>query len=406
MTSALNSRDGAEAAAVAVSGAEAGTPSPASASSPIASVDPRPASVDPRSVIGRLPKYAAGKPPAPIPGLESFKLSSNENPLPPIPAVLEAIAAQTAVNRYPDAVATALRKRLAEFLDVPAEDIVTGGGSLGALNQLLAAFAGQQDDGVQEEVLYAWRSFEAYPISVGLAGAKSVQIPVTTDGRHDLEAMAAAVTERTRVVLLCTPNNPTGPALRREETERFIESVPGNVLVVIDEAYQEFVRDQEAVDGIAMYRKYPNVVVLRTFSKAHGLAGLRVGYSISRPEVTQHLRVAAVPFAVSTVGEHAAIASLDHFAEVVERVQTLVDERDRVIAGLREIGWSVPDAQGNFVWLDLGEATQDFAALAATQALSVRAFGNEGVRVTIGEPEANSRILELCRTFTKAPIAS
>ncbi|WP_422934526.1 histidinol-phosphate transaminase [Sinomonas sp. P47F7] len=399
MTSALNSRDGAEAAAVAISAAEAGTPSLAAAGGPIASVDPR-------SVIGRLPKYAAGKPPAPIPGLESFKLSSNENPLPPIPAVLEAIAAQTAVNRYPDPVATALRRRLAEFLDVPAEDIVTGGGSLGALNQLLAAFAGQQDDGVQDEVLYAWRSFEAYPISVGLAGAKSVQIPVMPDGRHDLEAMAAAVTERTRVALLCTPNNPTGPALRREETERFIESVPSNVLVVIDEAYQEFVRDQEAVDGIAMYRKYPNVVVLRTFSKAHGLAGLRVGYSISRPEVTQHLRVAAVPFAVSTVGEHAAMASLDHFAEVVERVQTLVDERDRVMAGLREIGWSVPDAQGNFVWLDLGEATQDFAALAATQALSVRAFGNEGVRVSIGEPEANSRFLELCRTFTKAPIAS
>lgn len=391
MTSALNSRDGAEAAAVAVSGTEAGTPAPEA--------------VDPRPVINRLPKYAAGKPPAPIPGLQSYKLSSNENPLPPLPAVLDAIASQTAVNRYPDPVASALRARLADFLGVPAEDIVTGGGSLGALNQLLAAFAGQGDDGIQDEVVYAWRSFEAYPISVGLAGAKSVQIPVTRDGRHDLEAMAAAVTERTRVVLLCTPNNPTGPVLRREETERFIRSVPSDVLVVIDEAYQEFVRDQDAVDGLAMYRKYPNVVVLRTFSKAHGLAGLRVGYSISRPEITQHLRVAAVPFAVSTVGEHAAIASLDHIAEVVERVQTLVDERDRVTAALREIGWSVPDAQGNFVWLDLGDATQEFAALAATQALSVRAFGNEGVRVSIGEPEANSRFLELCRTFTKAPMA-
>ncbi|NUP73433.1 MAG: histidinol-phosphate transaminase [Sinomonas sp.] len=392
MTSALNSSESAKAAALAVNDLEGRTQGARS--------------VDPRPVIGRLPKYAAGRPPAPVAGLESFKLSSNENPLPPIPAVLEAIAQQTAVNRYPDPVATALRARLAEFLDVPAEDIVTGGGSLGALNQLLAAFAGQQDDGTQDEVLYAWRSFEAYPISVGLAGAKSVQVPVTADGRHDLEAMAAAVTERTRIVLLCTPNNPTGPVLRRDETERFIERVPSDIVVVIDEAYQEFVRDPEAVDGIAMYRKYPNVVVLRTFSKAHGLAGLRVGYSISCPEITQHLRVAAVPFAVSNVGEHAAIASLDHFGEVVERVQTLVEERDRVTAGLRELGWSVPDAQGNFVWLNLGDATPEFAALAASQALSVRAFGTEGVRVSIGEPEANSRFLALCRTFTKAPIAS
>ncbi|MCH6468722.1 histidinol-phosphate transaminase [Sinomonas terrae] len=392
MTSALNSHDGVEAAAVVAAGPEGNTQSPLV--------------VGPRPVVGRLPKYAAGKPPAPVEGLESFKLSSNENPLPPLPAVLEAIAAETAINRYPDPVASSLRARLADFLGVPAEDIVTGGGSLGALNQLLAAFAGQQDDGVQDEVVYAWRSFEAYPISVGLAGAKSVQVPVKDDGRHDLEAMAAALTDRTRVVLLCTPNNPTGPILRTKETEAFIESVPEDVVIVIDEAYQEFVRDPEAVDGLRMYRKYPNVVVLRTFSKAHGLAGLRVGYSISRPEITQHLRVAAVPFAVSSVAERAAIASLDHYGEVVERVQSLVDERDRVTQGLRELGWSVPEAQGNFVWLKLGEATPAFAAEAAARALSVRAFGTEGVRVSIGEVEANSRFLELCRTFTKAPIAS
>ncbi|WP_443020350.1 histidinol-phosphate transaminase [Sinomonas cyclohexanicum] len=356
--------------------------------------------------MNRLPKYAAGRPPAPVEGLTSYKLSSNENPLAPLPAVTEAIVHESAINRYPDAVATRLRSALSTFLDVPADDIVTGGGSLGALNQILAAFAGQQDDGTQDEVVYAWRSFEAYPISVGLAGAKSVQIPVLADGRHDLEAMAAAVNERTRVVLLCTPNNPTGPALRREETERFIQSVPGHVLVVIDEAYQEFVRDPEAVDGIAMYRKYPNVAVLRTFSKAHGLANLRVGYSVSHPDVTQYLRIAAVPFAVSTIAEGAAIASLENFDQVVGRVQTLVDERDRVTAGLRSLGWDIPDAQGNFVWLALGEATPEFAAAAEAQALSVRAFGTEGVRVSIGEPEANARFLDLCRSFTKVTQAS
>ena len=167
--------------------------------------------------------------------------------------------------------------------------------------------------------------------------------------------MADAVTARTRMILLCTPNNPTGPILTTEETERFIKPVPPDVVVVIDEAYQEFVRDEHAVDGIEMYRKYPNVVVLRTFSKAHGLAGLRVGYSVSRPELTQHLRVAATPFAVSQIAETAAVTSLEHFAEVVERVQSLVDERDRVTAGLRDLGWFVPEAQGNFVWLNLGD---------------------------------------------------
>jgi histidinol-phosphate aminotransferase len=152
-----------------------------------------------------------------------------------------------------------------------------------------------------------------------------------------------------------------------------------------------------------MYRKYPNVVVLRTFSKAHGLAGLRVGYSISQPELTQHLRVAATPFAVSQIAEQAAVVSLENYDQVVERVQSLVDERDRVTAGLRELGWFVPEAEGNFVWLNLGENSAEFAQLAGERALSVRAFGNEGVRVSIGETEANTRFLELCAIYTKPP---
>ncbi|MBT2512396.1 histidinol-phosphate transaminase [Arthrobacter sp. ISL-30] len=370
------------------------------------SSDVAPEGIMPRPVLDRLPRYAAGKPPVEIPGLTSYKLSSNENPLPPIPAVLQAIAGQTDINRYPDPLCTKLRMALAEFLDVPADDIVTGAGSLGALNQILAAFAGQNDDGKADEVVYAWRSFEAYPISVGLSGAQGVQIPLLPDGRHDLNAMAAAVTVRTKVILLCTPNNPTGPILTAAETERFIQSVPSDVVVVIDEAYQEFVRAEDAVDGLKLYRKYPNVAVLRTFSKAHGLAGLRVGYSVSGPELTQHLRVAATPFAVSQIAERAAITSLQHFDEVVERVQSLVDERDRVTRGLRELGWFVPEAQGNFVWLNLGENSGEFAALAAEQALSVRPFGNEGVRVSIGEEEANTRLLALCAGYTKAPRGS
>lgn len=357
--------------------------------------------IHPRSVLGRLPRYAAGKPPVVIEGLKSYKLSSNENPLPPLPAVLEAIGNQTAVNRYPDPLTTALRGELGAFLGVPPEDIVTGAGSLGALNQILAAFAGQNDYDAPDEVIYPWRSFEAYPICVGLAGAMGVQIPLLPDSAHDLDAMADAITERTRVILLCTPNNPTGPALTDDQVRGFLERVPSHVVVVLDEAYVEFVRKPGAVDGIQLYRDYPNLVVLRTFSKAHGLAGLRVGYSISQPALTQHLRVSATPFAVSQIAEHAAITSLRHIEEVRERVQAIVDERTRVVEALRGCGWEVPEAEGNFIWLELGDTTPEFAALADQQALSVRAFGVEGIRVSIGEPEANSRFIALCRAFVE-----
>jgi histidinol-phosphate aminotransferase len=178
---------------------------------------------------------------------------------------------------------------------------------------------------------------------------------------------------------------------------------PRDVLVVIDEAYQEFVRNPEAVDGIEMYRKHPNVAVLRTFSKAHSLANLRVGYSVAQQHITRHLRVVATPFAVSSVAEDAAVASLAHYDEVVEKVQSLVDERTRVVAGLRELGWTVPEAEGNFVWLALGKDAQEFARLAEEHALSVRAFANEGVRVSIGEAEANTRFLEICSKYPKGP---
>jgi len=350
---------------------------------------------EPRPVLGRLPKYAAGKPAAPVPGLTSYKLSSNENPFPPLPEVLQAAHDAVALDRYPDPLATALRNELAECLEVLAEDIVTGGGSLGALIQVLSAYAGTNDDGEADEVIYPWRSFEAYPIVVETAGARSVQVPLLADQRHDLDAMAAAVTQNTSVIILCTPNNPTGPVLRTDEVEAFIAKVPSNVLIVIDEAYQEFVRVEDAVDGIEMYRKHPNVVALRTFSKAHGLANLRVGYTVAKPEITQHLRVTAVPFAVSTVAEAAAVASLRATDAVMGRVEELVEERERVVAALAGQGWKLPESQGNFVWLALGERAAEFAARASERALAVRAFAGEGVRVSIGEVEGNDRFIAL-----------
>lgn len=356
---------------------------------------------EPRPVLQQLPKYAAGKPPAVVEGLTSFKLSSNENPLPPLPQVLDAIRTFDDIYRYPDPLSSKLRAALAEQLGIPADDVVTGGGSLGALTQILAAYAGTNDDGVQDEVVYAWRSFEAYPIVIETAGARSVKVPLLVDGRHDLDAMAAAITENTSIVILCTPNNPTGPVLRTQDVEDFIAKVPSDVLVIIDEAYQEFVRIEDAVDGIAMYRKYPNVVALRTFSKAHGLANLRVGYTVSRPEITQYLRVVATPFAVSSIAETAAVVSTRNTAEMEVRVKGIVAERERVVAALTEQGWELPEAQGNFVWLGLGERAAEFALAAQERALAVRAFAGEGVRVSIGEPEGNTRFIELAGEFLR-----
>lgn len=355
--------------------------------------------VRPREALKKLPSYAAGKPPRPAEGLTPYKLSSNENPLGPVPAVAEALSRVDTIHRYPDPTASSLRETLAEELGVPASDIVTGTGSLGALTQIINAFAGTSPEGVEDEVIYAWRSFEAYPIVVRTAGARDVTVPVTAEGRHDLEAMAAAVTERTRVVILCTPNNPTGPALTHDEVTGFLAKVPQDVVVVIDEAYQEFIRSENPVDTLTLYREYPNVVVLRTFSKAHGLAALRVGYSVSGPRITEHLRKVAVPFGVSTVGEIAAVASLKHLDQVSERVEQLVQERERIFAALIEQGWQVPETQGNFIWLPLGEESARFAEQAGVQALAVRAFEGEGVRVSVGETQANDRVIELCRTY-------
>lgn len=366
------------------------------------------ANIPVRPVFNTLPSYAAGKPPAAVEGLTQYKLSSNENPLGPVPEVARVIAEFATAHRYPDPLSTALRQKLSARLGVDADDIVTGAGSLGALNQILKTFAGVNADGVQDEVIYAWRSFEAYPILVGIMGARSVQVPNLPNGAHDLDAMAAAITDRTRLILVCTPNNPTGPAVTESQIRAFLAKVPAHIPVVIDEAYFEFCAastvlagEEAPLNGLDIYRDYENVIILRTFSKAQGLAGLRVGYSISHPQITQHLRVAATPFAVTALAEAAAIASIEHEDAVMERVSHLVSERERVTARLRDLGYEFPSTYANFVWLPLGERTGEFVQLMAEHALSVRAFGTEGVRVSIGEVEANDRFLSLCEAFAK-----
>lgn len=339
-------------------------------------------------------------------GLVSYKLSANENPWGPIPAAQQAIAQYAAqVHRYPEPTTVRLRRQIGKTLGVPVQDVVTAAGSLGALSQIITAFVGVDRDGVADEVLYAWRSFEAYPILVTTAGAINVQIPNRADGAHDLPAMLDAITDRTRVILLCSPNNPTGPSLTQAAVDEFLAAVPGDVVVVLDEAYREFQSDPAVVDGVRTYREHPNVVVLRTFSKAHGLAGLRVGYSLSQEVITQHVRQVVVPFAVTELAQAAAVATLEHLEQVRERVELITAERDRVQAELARMGCWTPVTQANFVWLDLGKETERFTEACAQQALAVRAFPGEGVRVTIGEPEANNRFLQVCQDFTPLPSA-
>ncbi|WP_211754354.1 histidinol-phosphate transaminase [Nocardioides gansuensis] len=354
-----------------------------------------PATPQPRANVGQIPAYVPGKPPTPRPGLTTFKLSSNENPYPPLPGVLTAATrAAEQMNRYPDMGNSALYDALAARLGVPVEDLAAATGSVALIYQLLGAFCDPGD-----EVVYAWRSFEAYPIAAAVAGATSVRVPVLADGRHDLPAMAAAVTDRTKVVLVCTPNNPTGPAVTQAELDAFIAAVPSHVVVVVDEAYLEFVRMDDPVDGLATYRDHHNVVLTRTFSKAYGLAGFRVGYAVAQAPLAAALRAVSLPFGVSSVAQAAAVASLEAEDALLERVEALVAERARVVAGLREAGWNVPEPQGNFVWFELGDRTLDFAAAADELGIVVRPFAGEGARVSIGEVQANDRLLELARSF-------
>ena len=355
---------------------------------------PRPV---PRPNVAAIPPYVAGKPPTVRPGMTSYKLSSNENPYPPLPGVVEAVqAGVAAMNRYPDMGSAALYAALAERLDVPVDHLSVATGSVGLIYQLVQAFCDPGD-----EVVFAWRSFEAYPIAVTAAAATAVKVPVTADGRHDLKAMLAAITDRTKVVLVCTPNNPTGPAVTQAELDAFLAAVPPHVLAVVDEAYLEFVRMADPVDGVATYRRHENVVLTRTFSKAYGLAGFRVGYAVAPTPIAAALRAVSLPFGVSTVAQAAAVASLDHEPELLQRVAALVAERARVVDGLRAAGWDVPEAQGNFVWFELGDRTLDFAAAADAAGIVVRPFAGDGCRVSIGEEEANDRLIAVARAFPR-----
>lgn len=329
----------------------------------------------PRTYVEDLPDYSR----ATAEGIR-WKASSNEAPGPASPRALRAaVDAAARAHLYPDLGGETLAEAIAGHVGLDPGRVVVGPGSLALLERLLLAYAGPG-----AEVVHAWRSYEAYPIVIAIAGGTSVPVPLDADHRHDVDAMIAAVTDRTRVVIVCNPNNPTGTVLAPAELERMLASLPSTVLVVIDEAYREF--DADAPDTLRLMDSHPNVALLRTFSKAYALAGLRAGYLLASAATVSAIRRVSLPFGVNRVAEAAAVAALedrDHLRAVVHSVEESRSRLSAALAGRLD----VPESRSNFLWLPLGSAAQPFAQACATAGVSVRCFPGEGARVTVGLAE-------------------
>ncbi|MEE9244239.1 MAG: histidinol-phosphate transaminase [Mycobacterium sp.] len=342
-----------------------------------------------RPELADLPTYAPGKT---VPG--AIKIASNETVHGPLASVRAAIEKATdRINRYPDNGYLELKERLAKHVNFAPEHISVGCGSVSLCQQLI-----QITSTVGDEVLFGWRSFEIYPLQVRTAGATPVQVPLS-EHTFDLEAMLAAITERTRLIFVCNPNNPTSTAVDPEALLRFIEAVPSHILVAIDEAYIEYIRDGLVPNSFGLVRAHSNIVVLRTFSKAYGLAGLRIGYAVGHPDIIAALSKVYVPFTATSISQAAAIASLDAAEELLARTDAVVAERTRVTTALRAAGYDVPPSQANFVWLPIPGHAQRFAADAANDRVIVRPYGDDGVRVTVAAPNESDAFLKFAKRW-------
>lgn len=339
-----------------------------------------------RAGLEAVPTYRQGRS-APA---GASKLSSNESPHPPLPSVIAAVQDRlSTIHRYPDMSAAALIEVLAARNGVEAAQVTVGAGSVELAAQLIHAVAGTGD-----EVMFAWRSFEAYPSLVRIAGATPVAVPLTDEHTHDLAAMLAAITPRTRLIFVCNPNNPTGTVVGAEELEEFVAAVPHDVLVVIDEAYVHFDRTEyfsgrdfsgrSQGAGVELFRRHPHVAVLHTFSKAYGLAGLRIGYAIAPTEIAENQRKVAVPFGVTDLAQTAARASLEAEDELAVRIDEVVQQRDRLHALLVSAGWPAVASQANFVWVPPGARAEELDALLRAGGVITRTFAGEGVRISSG----------------------
>lgn len=371
--------------------------------------DQNPAQPHIRPDLRHIPAYVPGKAAA-----GALKIASNEMSQPPLPSVSKAIAdvlaaAPSSPNRYPDMGAVALRTRIGQSLGLPMEQVAVGCGSSALCLQLVQATCEAGD-----EVVFPWRSFEAYPILSRIAGATPMPVALNAEGRNDLRGLAAAVSERTRLIFVCNPNNPTGTTITREAFEEFMAAVPPQVVVALDEAYIELIdEDTRATTALAdeLVHTYPNLVGLRTFSKVYGLAGLRVGYMFGAQRLVEAVNKVAIPFSVNSVAQAAAIASLDAQEELAVRIKEVRDQRVRVTTAINTATGRdtvLPGSQANFVWIDesrvadlsplLADATvattSDLGAYLAQRDILIRCFAGEGARITITTDTEATQLLQ------------
>ena len=349
--------------------------------------------------LAAIPGYRAGVPagkaPEAIADSGIAQLASNESPWGPHPAVVDAIArAASASNRYPDPAATLLRRRIAERFEADPAEIAVANGSC---EVLLAGALATCEPGA--ELIFAWPSFSIYPYLAPLSGAREIRVPLDGDG-HDLDAMLAEITAATQLVVVCNPNNPTSTHLPAARIAEFMAGVPGHVTVIVDEAYVEFQLDDDPDESADLRRDFPNLVLLRTFSKVYGLAGLRVGYALCSPTFRAAVDAVRQPFSVNAVAQAAASEAILHGDDVAERVERVIVERIHVEEGVRELGLETADSQANFSWIALGEERDEAEVVSALgeRGVVVRAgtpLGGPGhIRVSYGTREQNERFLD------------
>ena len=349
--------------------------------------------------LARMPGYQAGVPtgqaPEAIAAGGIAQLASNESPFPPHPKVVEAIAAAAgAMNRYPDPDATLLRRRIAERYETEPARVAVGNGSC---EILLAAAEALCEPGA--EILYSWPAFSMYPYLAALTGAREVRVPLADGDVHDLDAMAAEVTAATQLVIVCNPNNPTATHVPAAEVAAFCASLPAHVTVILDEAYVEFQTHDDPDATVDLLADLPNLVVLRTFSKCYGLAGLRVGYALGSPKFRAAIDAVRQPFSVNALAQAAGAEAILHQDDVTRRVESTIAERIRVEEGLATLGLATSDTHANFSWIDLGDAEEaDVVAGLSERSIAVRPgtpLGDPGhIRVSYGAAEENVRFLD------------
>ncbi|WP_030751187.1 aminotransferase class I/II-fold pyridoxal phosphate-dependent enzyme [Streptomyces sp. NRRL F-5135] len=342
--------------------------------------------------IDRLPAYRQEDAAAEDEDRFVWDLSNNESALPPLPAVAEAVRqGGLHTNQYPDPTAGSLVRALSRHFGIDTRKVLVGPGSAGVLQQLLLSLCSDGD-----EVIHALPCFDAYPLLIAVAGARRLPVPLTELGEHDLPEILARVTPRTRVVVLCSPHNPSGSRLPDTDLREFLADLPRHVTVVLDEAYIEFDEAKEPRD-LDILRRDPRVVLLRTFSKAYGLAGLRVGYALAAPDILERARKTAIPFSVTRTAELAAIVSLEQQDALAERMAHTRKLRTDLHAALDAEGLSPLPSCGNFIWIPLGSSAESFAATAQGAGIKVRVYPGQGVRISVGCESAHRHLLEAVR---------